>query len=364
MNKVNRLLLLAVCAVGIACAPRAEAQQASTAIVVASCGTAPYTYVAGQIQPIVQDVNGKLCDGSGGGGGTQNTNLTQINGVAVSASNPLPTVPILADATGTGTITIQDTGSATASGQGGSSIVTGTPTAGSFVTLAITSRATVATLISGTWTGTIAFESSIDGGTTWTPYSAHVKGAISPVSSATANGTFLANAGGVTNYRIRATAAMTGTVSVRFDAANADSVVYVNNALAIVDGANGLNKLVVKSASTPAVAGDPAAAVTLSPNTVGPLGTLTNRSGTITAGGTAQTLAAINAARRYLLVENPCAQTESLWINFTTAAVTSQPSVEIAPCGSFLMSASNFVSTELISVIATTTSHPFIAKEN
>lgn len=297
-------------------------------------------------------------------GGTWPTNLTQINGTAISASNPLPTVPILADTTGTGTITIVDSGSSTASGQGGSAIVTGTATAGSFVTIAITGRATVATLISGTWTGTVAFESSTDSGTTWTTYSTHVKGAISPVSTATANGLFLANAGGTTNYRVRATAAVTGTINIRFDAANADSVVYVNNAISIVDGANGLNKLTVKSASTPAVAGDTSAVVTLSPNSAGPLGSLTNRSSTITSGGTAQTLASTNSARRYLLVENPCAQTESLWINFTTAAVVSQPSVEISPCGSFLMSAPNFVSTELISVIATTTSHPFIAKEN
>lgn len=97
---------------------------------------------------------------------------------------------------------------------------------------------------------------------------------------------------------------------------------------------------------------------------VGQTGTLTNRSGTVATGGTAQTLAAVNATRKYLFVENPCAQTESLWINFTTAAVASQPSIEIAPCGSFLMASPNFVSTELVSVIAATSAHPFIAKEN
>lgn len=98
--------------------------------------------------------------------------------------------------------------------------------------------------------------------------------------------------------------------------------------------------------------------------TTAPIGTLTDRSGTITAGTTAQTLAPVNASRKYLFVENPCAATESLWINFTTAAVRSQPSIELAACGSFLMQSPNFISTELISVNATTTGHAFIAKEN
>ncbi len=92
-----------------------------------------------------------------------------------------------------------------------------------------------------------------------------------------------------------------------------------------------------------------------------PVGTLTDRSGTITAGGTAQTLAAANAARRYLLVEN-LDPAEDLWINFTTTAAAAHPSLLIPPRGGFVMDA-GFVSTELVSVIAATTSHAFTAKE-
>lgn len=127
----------------------------------------------------------------------------------------------------------------------------------------------------------------------------------------------------------------------------------------------------VKEAGQAPTTNDPSLVVTISPNspaltvtTASATGTLTNRSGTIATGGTAQTLAAINATRKYIFIENPCAATESLWINFTTAAVVSQPSIEIPICGSFLMSSSNFVSTELVSVIATTSAHAFIAKEN
>jgi len=90
-------------------------------------------------------------------------------------------------------------------------------------------------------------------------------------------------------------------------------------------------------------------------------GTLTNRSGTITAGGVAQTLAAINLARRHFFLQN-LDRTNSLWVNFTTTAVASQPSIELTPGAVFSMD-SGFVSTELISVIGPLTGQAFAAKE-
>lgn len=52
-------------------------------------------------------------------------------------------------------------------------------------------------------------------------------------------------------------------------------------------------------------------------------------SGTITTGGTAQTVLAASdsAGRRFLMIQN--AGTDSLWYNFGLAAVVGQPSVEI-----------------------------------
>lgn len=98
-------------------------------------------------------------------------------------------------------------------------------------------------------------------------------------------------------------------------------------------------------------------------------GTLTNRSGTITSGGVSQTLAASNASRRYLLIQNPCsassqgiATAESLFINFTSAASATSASVELAPCGSYTTEAGP-VTTELITVLGATTAHAFTAKE-
>lgn len=90
-------------------------------------------------------------------------------------------------------------------------------------------------------------------------------------------------------------------------------------------------------------------------------GPTTNRSGTLTTAATAQTIMQVNTARRYLFIEN-LDSTEDLWFNFNIPAVRSQPSVLIRPYGSFVMEGS-FVSTEAISVIATTAAHAFTAKE-
>lgn len=89
-------------------------------------------------------------------------------------------------------------------------------------------------------------------------------------------------------------------------------------------------------------------------------GTLTNRSGTITVGGTAQQLMAANASRKYLFIQN--LSTENMWINLTTTATTGQPSIKLLPNGVFSMEGA-FVSTESVSVIAATTGSAYTAKE-
>ena len=115
----------------------------------------------------------------------------------------------------------------------------------------------------------------------------------------------------------------------------------------------------------PTVSGTPVVPVQSSPVQ----GTLTDRSGSITTGGTAQTLAPANTNRRYLLIQNPLSATtqgiataESLFINFTTTAVAGPPSIELAPGDIFVMEGFS-VSTELVSVIAATTGHKWAAKE-
>lgn len=94
--------------------------------------------------------------------------------------------------------------------------------------------------------------------------------------------------------------------------------------------------------------------------TSGSPGTLTDRSGTITLGGTSQTLMAANASRKYLLVQN--VSTGDLWFNFGVAAVINQPSIRLSTGDSFVME-SNFISTQAINIIGATTGQAFSSKE-
>lgn len=87
---------------------------------------------------------------------------------------------------------------------------------------------------------------------------------------------------------------------------------------------------------------------------------LVDRSGTITTGGTAQTIMAVNAKRAYLMIQNN--SDTNMWINFTTAAVQAQPSILLIPNASFTFE-SGPASTELVSVIGATTGKSFTAKE-
>lgn len=89
---------------------------------------------------------------------------------------------------------------------------------------------------------------------------------------------------------------------------------------------------------------------------------LTDRSGTVASGGTAQQLAPVNDSRSYLFIQNQHA-TEVLWINFSVDAVTSQPSIQIPAAGGTFLMSGTFCSGESISVIAATSTHPFTAKE-
>lgn len=90
-------------------------------------------------------------------------------------------------------------------------------------------------------------------------------------------------------------------------------------------------------------------------------GLLTDQSGALTTGGTAEVMMASNADRAYLLIQN-IDTAEDLWFNFTTTAVADQPSIKLGPGDSFVME-SGFISTQAISVIAATTGHKWTAKE-
>lgn len=92
-------------------------------------------------------------------------------------------------------------------------------------------------------------------------------------------------------------------------------------------------------------------------------GALEDGSGTITTGGTAQTVFPANTGRQYLLIQN--VSDEDQWVNFGIAAVASQPSIKIAAGNALEFSAAGtgVVPTALVSIIGATTGKAFTAKE-
>lgn len=88
---------------------------------------------------------------------------------------------------------------------------------------------------------------------------------------------------------------------------------------------------------------------------------ITNRSGQISTGGTAQQAAATNASRNYLLIQNPSNAGESLWYSLDTIAVAASPAIELQPGQSY--ESTNVVPTGAVSVIAATTGHKYTVKE-
>lgn len=125
-------------------------------------------------------------------------------------------------------ITVIDSSSSTATGANGQSIIIGTPTAGSAASFAISGIATVRVEVTGIWTGTLTSEQSIDGGTTWTAQGLH-QGAYT-TSAFTAGFIGGGNVAGATNYRIRATAAITGTAVVKVVQSVNEQSMYIANA--------------------------------------------------------------------------------------------------------------------------------------
>ena len=192
---------------------------------------------------------------------------------------------------------------------------TGTITNTQSVSISTQASGTCGILVTGTWTGTLVFEASVDG-TTWTAINVIVPSTGAEVASTTANGTWSASVAGFQNLRVRGNTVATGTATVFLDSATGTMVVSLGDPLptgsnvigavtqgagsgaaatywytrgtdgtnttptmdavarkgfqAITDGTNG--PAAVKAASTAAVATDPSLVVSLSPNNGLPTG--------------------------------------------------------------------------------------------
>ena len=106
-------------------------------------------------------------------------------------------------------------------------IITGTPTAGSFASFPLTAITNVELQITGTWTGNLQVETSMDNGTTWTTSAALVWGTTNNLFSFTQNVICKLNTAGKTNVRVRAVAAMTGTAIIRINESNNSGLIHI-----------------------------------------------------------------------------------------------------------------------------------------
>lgn len=84
-------------------------------------------------------------------------------------------------------------------------------------------------------------------------------------------------------------------------------------------------------------------------------------SGTVTAGGTFQTVFTANPLRIGCFLQNPIAATETLFVHFTVAGATQANSANLGAGGSFNCMWGGVVVTGVISVTGATTGHAFVA---
>jgi hypothetical protein len=239
---------------------------------------------------IVQDnADGSVNGGTAGtfsqlaGGIFNSTPLTLTNGqqssLQLNSLGYLLVAPPLLVSPATQNITVIDSASTTTTGANGQNFITGTPTAGSAATFTLSNEYSVIVQVTGTWTGTLQIEISMDGGTTWSPNPVNQDGTNYVLNAFTGNFTGRANTVGYTNFRVRAIAAMTGTAVVKITEAVGVNTVYINNPVKLTDNAG--NIAVIKGANTAATTSDDALVVTISPNS--PTQSYATGSGTISA---------------------------------------------------------------------------------
>jgi hypothetical protein len=176
--------------------------------------------------------------GAGGGGsiptgsaGSPNASVLTVQGIANGAAEPISLPSDLAPSAQT--ITAADAASTTTAQAHGQNAVTGTPSAGSAATFALSSGETVDVQASGTWVGALSTEVSIDGGTTWYAQGVHEIGTSTYASSLTANFAGSINVAGRTQFRVRATAWTSGAATILIKSSvNANSV-YVAGSSAV-----------------------------------------------------------------------------------------------------------------------------------
>jgi len=132
--------------------------------------------------------------------------------------------------------------------------------------------------------------------------------------------------------------------------------VWITNLPDLVDGKLPIDGTVVLDASALA------ALESITATVVPTAATSTDRSGTITTGGTAQQAAAANATRKYLFIQNPSGSGGTLWFSTLATAVAASPSIEL-PAGASYENPPHFCPTGAVSVIHGTTNAKYTVRE-
>ena len=106
----------------------------------------------------------------------------------------------------------------------------------------------------------------MDGGTTWFVQAMHSNGTSYTSASVTQNVECVGGISGATNFRVRATAAWTGTATIKIVETVNPSTIFVTNPIRLCDSTTPFVGSTIKGNSTPAGATDTAIVVAISPN--------------------------------------------------------------------------------------------------
>lgn len=198
--------------------------------------------------------------------GTPAGGVVSVQGV--SGGTAIPVTSATDQFPATQSVTAQDIVTTSSTQYGGQTVYSGTPTAGSSAQFTLSSYETGILEITGTWTGTLQSEISTDAGVTWIAHAIHLIGSSIFSAAFTANATGSLNLAAKTSVRVRATAAWTGSATIKFNFSANPSSVYVANSIKLVDGSSPLSTTTatIKAASIPAATTDTAVVVAVSPN--------------------------------------------------------------------------------------------------
>lgn len=204
---------------------------------------------------------------SGGHLASLDTKTPSLGQGAAAASSPVVLNSDPDYRPGSSSITAADVATTSASGQSGASLITGTPTASSFVTWNLNGQSSATLTVAGTFSATADVEVSYDNGSHYVVRGASLIGATTNTNptAITGAGDFQYDVTDATQLRVRASAFTSGTIGVQLTASGSPGMTKLLNAVGVMDRTSG-NALTIKSASTAAVASDPSVVTNESPN--------------------------------------------------------------------------------------------------